>query len=405
MQVILPLWNTFERIIFLDANVSPFSASMQAAALILTLFSGISDLYRHRKVHMNLTRAATSLSVFATLVCYNVATYFIISPALYEPSLGHRIFFGIYLSISLYNIVSSLFYFMHIAEAIEKPEKYSSLLLVVFPVLFAVTYFSKNLVFPVCLTNVLIIVALVFMSYLVIRAVYLQKVSKINLNYVLFCSVLIAAYGSRIYGIQVLSTDILVTAYMACVYALIYLFFLQFYFPGFSWKSSSFHNGETKSDSILLTEECDEDNLEAKSFQKRNLLEGANLHVIENRVERFLQEKVYLDEEIRLPDFAAYLGLTVHQTSYFMNHYKKSNFPEFINYHRFEEVKNMILKESNLNLLEIALACGFNSPSSFHRASVKFSGLVPSELKKGILEKTLEISYELNEKTGLESAI
>ncbi|MBW0432315.1 AraC family transcriptional regulator [Leptospira yasudae] len=389
MQVILPLWNTFERIIFLDANVSPFSASMQAAALILTLFSGISDLYRHRKVQMNLTRAATSLSVFATLVSYNVATYFIISPALYEPSLGHRIFFAIYLSISLYNIVSSLFYFMHIAGAIEKPEKYSSFLLVVFPVLFAVTYFSKNLVFPVCLTNVLIIVALTFMSYLVIRAVYLKKVSKININYFLFCSVLIAAYGFRIYGIQVLSADILVTAYLACVYALIYLFFLQFYFPGFSWKSSSFHNGEAKSDSIVLAEESDDDILEAKSSQKKNLLEGADLQIIENRIDKFVQERIFLDEEIRLPDFAAYLGLTVHQASYYLNQYKKLNFPEFINYHRFEEAKNMILKESNLNLLEIALACGFNSPSSFHRASVKFAGVSPRDLKREIQNEIL----------------
>ncbi|MCG6162112.1 helix-turn-helix domain-containing protein [Leptospira bandrabouensis] len=176
------------------------------------------------------------------------------------------------------------------------------------------------------------------------------------------------------------------------------MFFLQFYFPGFSWKSSSFHNGEAKFDSIILTEESYDDHLEAKSLQKKNLLEGVNLQMIENRVERFLQEKVFLDDEIRLPDFAAYLGLTVHQTSYFMNQYKKSNFPEFINYHRFEEAKNMILKESNLNLLEIALACGFNSPSSFHRASVKFAGVPPRDLKKQIYKTELDISYELQER-------
>ncbi|WP_167482474.1 AraC family transcriptional regulator [Leptospira yasudae] len=394
--------------LLLDDKISPFSVCAQTVALMWTFLTGISDLLRYKKVRMNLSRGAIFLSVSVMLVLYNAATHFIISPALYHPSLGHKIFFGLYLGVSLYNALAGTFYFLYVADAVEKPERYSNYFLIVFPFLFSVIYLSENLIVPVYLANFLIIIVELSMAFLTAYFVYLEKAPKIYLNHTIVSVVVAAAYAFRIYGIGFQSSDVLVDAYLTIVYCTVYLLFLQFYFPGFSWKKSKRHNGDMEEGSLeSAAQENDSDELlnEEKNPQKRNLLEGVNLQTIENRVDRFLQEKVFLDEEIRLPDFAAYLGLTVHQTSYFMNHCKKLNFPEFINYHRFEEAKNMIRKESHLNLLEIALACGFNSPSSFHRASVKFAGVVPSELRKEILEKTLEISYKINEKTGLESAI
>ncbi len=41
-------------------------------------------------------------------------------------------------------------------------------------------------------------------------------------------------------------------------------------------------------------------------------------------------------------------------------------------------------KKTDFNLLNIALECGFNSASSFHRACVKFTGKSPRELKSYI---------------------
>ncbi|MGQ2870230.1 helix-turn-helix domain-containing protein, partial [Leptospira santarosai] len=49
------------------------------------------------------------------------------------------------------------------------------------------------------------------------------------------------------------------------------------------------------------------------------------------------------------------------------------------------EVMDMIRIKSNYNLLNIALECGFNSASSFHRACIKFTGKSPRDLKKDIL--------------------
>ncbi|WP_155243104.1 helix-turn-helix domain-containing protein, partial [Leptospira noguchii] len=47
--------------------------------------------------------------------------------------------------------------------------------------------------------------------------------------------------------------------------------------------------------------------------------------------------------------------------------------------------KNMIRIKLNYNLLNIALECGFNSASSFHRACVKFTGKSPRDLRQELL--------------------
>ncbi|TGM04690.1 AraC family transcriptional regulator [Leptospira barantonii] len=391
---------TIKDFVFLDEKVYPISVCAQVVAMLWGLIGGVSDLLRFKKVRMNLARAANFFSIVLMMILYNAATYLILSPALLHPTLSHKIFFGLYFGVSFYSIVSGTFYFLYIVDVLEKPEKYSAILSSVFPFFFALAYFSENLIFPVYLTNVLIILALLAECYLAVYSVYVKKAPKIYLNYTVLCGILVVAYSFRIYGIEVSSPDMLVMAYLAFIYCVVYVSFLQFYFPGFSWKDSKQHNGEPTSVAMFDKTVSEESSNETKTLPRKNLLDGVNIRVIENRTDRFLKEKVFLDEELRLPDFAAYLGLTVHQASYFLNHCMKSNFPEFLNFHRMEEAKRMIQDRTNLNLLDIALACGFNSPSSFHRASVKFSGLPPRELKKEILEKTLGMSYELNEEPG-----
>ncbi|EMJ46768.1 DNA-binding helix-turn-helix protein [Leptospira santarosai str. HAI1349] len=94
--------------------------------------------------------------------------------------------------------------------------------------------------------------------------------------------------------------------------------------------------------------------------------------------------KGFKDEELRLPDFAVDLGLTTHQASKYLNKYIKMSYVDFLNYHRINEVMDMIRTKSDYNLLNIALECGFNSASSFHRASIKFTGKSPRNLRKDI---------------------
>ncbi|EMO65087.1 DNA-binding helix-turn-helix protein [Leptospira borgpetersenii serovar Pomona str. 200901868] len=119
-------------------------------------------------------------------------------------------------------------------------------------------------------------------------------------------------------------------------------------------------------------------------YPSRDLLEGIDLEKVKTKLNHFLDSKGFIDEELRLPDFATDVGLTTHQASYYLNRYLNMSFTDFLQFHRINEVKNMIRINANFNLLNIALECGFNSASSFHRACIKFTGKSPRDLKKDI---------------------
>ncbi|TGJ99553.1 AraC family transcriptional regulator [Leptospira semungkisensis] len=128
------------------------------------------------------------------------------------------------------------------------------------------------------------------------------------------------------------------------------------------------------------------DELQASSSERDdlNILYGIDLIQVENKIQRFIDEKVFLQEELRLQDFSAYVGVTLHQISYYLNKYKKISYTDFINKLRIQEAYQKILQNANKNLIEIGLECGFNSDSSFRRACIRFTGLSPKKLKKEI---------------------
>ncbi|TQE77413.1 AraC family transcriptional regulator, partial [Leptospira noguchii] len=120
-------------------------------------------------------------------------------------------------------------------------------------------------------------------------------------------------------------------------------------------------------------------------YPPKNMLEGIDLEKVKTKLNHFLDSKGFKEEELRLPDFASGLGLSTHQASYYLNQYLNMSFTEFLQFHRINEVKNMIRIKLNYNLLNIAFGCGFNSASSFHRACVKFTGKSPRDLRQELL--------------------
>ncbi|WP_154696773.1 helix-turn-helix domain-containing protein, partial [Leptospira interrogans] len=123
-------------------------------------------------------------------------------------------------------------------------------------------------------------------------------------------------------------------------------------------------------------------------YPSRDLLEGINLEKVKTKLNHFLDSKGFIDEELRLPDFASGLGLSTHQASYYLNQYLNMSFTDFLQFHRINEVKNMMRIKLNYNLLNVAFECGFNSASSFHRACVKYTGKSPRDLRQELLSNT-----------------
>lgn len=100
-------------------------------------------------------------------------------------------------------------------------------------------------------------------------------------------------------------------------------------------------------------------------------------------------EKLYLDPELKVATLADRLSTKPYLLSKSLNTIQNVTFTDFINQLRIEEVERSLRsgEKDHLSLLGIALDAGFNSKTSFQRATQKFRGLSPSELKRRILEE------------------
>jgi AraC-like DNA-binding protein len=89
-------------------------------------------------------------------------------------------------------------------------------------------------------------------------------------------------------------------------------------------------------------------------------------------------EKAYLDADLSLAGLAQELGHSTNHISQVINEFDECNFRDFINARRVAEACRRLQESPDANLLELAMAVGFNSKSSFNRAFVKFAGMPPS---------------------------
>lgn len=132
-----------------------------------------------------------------------------------------------------------------------------------------------------------------------------------------------------------------------------------------------------------------EDLLEPENATKygSSKMEDAELKTCYNKVLVFMaQHKPYLDPDLTLPKLAEDLQVPPHHLSQVINEMHGSNFFDFINHFRVEDVKLKIQDPNfeHFTLLGIAFESGFNSKSAFNRVFKKISGTTPSAFKKSL---------------------
>ncbi len=82
----------------------------------------------------------------------------------------------------------------------------------------------------------------------------------------------------------------------------------------------------------------------------------------------FEQEKIYLDKELTIWDLAGRLGTNRTYVSKIFNNEFGINFATFVNHHRVAHAKQMINRDKNAAVDEIADLSGFGSVTSLYRA-------------------------------------
>lgn len=131
----------------------------------------------------------------------------------------------------------------------------------------------------------------------------------------------------------------------------------------------------------------EEDITEQKVKYATSRLEGDKLDACFVKVETFMKaEKPYLNPDLTLPKLAEELDVSTHHLSQVINERHGSNFFDYINRFRVEEVKRKIASKDfqNYTLLGIAMESGFNSKSAFNRVFKQIENITPGEYRKSL---------------------
>lgn len=103
-------------------------------------------------------------------------------------------------------------------------------------------------------------------------------------------------------------------------------------------------------------------------------------HLFEQIDNHVVKHQLFTNAELKIDTLASELDLPTHSVSYVINLCSESNFNAYINQHRVNLVKQLLISSDNKpHLLSIAHQAGFNSKASFNRAFKDNTKLTPGQ--------------------------
>jgi AraC-like DNA-binding protein len=108
--------------------------------------------------------------------------------------------------------------------------------------------------------------------------------------------------------------------------------------------------------------------------------------VIRQRIQRKLlaaleNDRCYRDSSLNLRSLALLLKENTHYLSQVLNQDLGANFYDLVNQHRVQEAKALLRQHPDRTALDIALAVGFNSKSTFNTAFRRHTGSTPTDYR------------------------
>lgn len=105
-------------------------------------------------------------------------------------------------------------------------------------------------------------------------------------------------------------------------------------------------------------------------------------HLMQSLQEVMQEREFYKNTNVKLKDISSALNISPHKLSQLLNDNLGKSFALFINEHRIEEAKQLLVENNQYTLETIGFEAGFSSKSTFYVAFKKIVGLTPSEFKK-----------------------
>jgi AraC-like DNA-binding protein len=120
----------------------------------------------------------------------------------------------------------------------------------------------------------------------------------------------------------------------------------------------------------------------------RSRLDAGTRERIVRKLEAALATKTLCcDSLLNLRSLSRSINEKAHYVSQVINQDLNVNFYELVNRHRIEQAKGLLARAPDQTVLEIALAVGFNSKSTFNTAFRQNTGMTPREYRAQHLER------------------
>ena len=94
------------------------------------------------------------------------------------------------------------------------------------------------------------------------------------------------------------------------------------------------------------------------------------------------EKQLFRNKDLRIADVAAELGTNTTYLSSYLNGELNTTFPAFVTGFRIRFAQELMLKEPNMRLAQVAEESGFTNEKTFLRAFKAFCGQTPSEWKQ-----------------------
>ncbi len=122
----------------------------------------------------------------------------------------------------------------------------------------------------------------------------------------------------------------------------------------------------------------------AAKYKNSSLTPEATKSLLQKLDTLMAVEKLYRDAALNLDILAARLGASKHHVSQVINAHHEANFFEYLNHLRIEEAKQLLAetKRSDLHIIEVAYAVGFNNKVSFNTAFKKATNQTPTAYRQ-----------------------
>lgn len=120
-----------------------------------------------------------------------------------------------------------------------------------------------------------------------------------------------------------------------------------------------------------------------RKYQRSALDEGQSTRIAE-KIEKAMSEgHLYLDASLSLQKLAKHISTSPNYISQTLNETLGMNFFDYVNKYRVDAAKRLLI-QGNDTVLEVAMAVGFNSKSSFYTAFKKETGQTPNQYRKSL---------------------